>query len=61
MEGMASGRLLLPVNPEDPGVLVPWGQSYTVAVMHSDDDCLRWRMQDFTDLRVIDTDWFYGA
>lgn len=39
---LASGRLLLPVSPADRGIQGPWGQSYAVAVLYSDDDGLNW-------------------
>ena len=43
---LASGRLLLPVNPADRGVRGPWGQSYAVTVICSDDDGLNWQEAD---------------
>jgi sialidase-1 len=43
---LASGRLLLPVNPEDPGVSGPWGQSYAVTTLYSDDDGLSWHQPE---------------
>ena len=41
---LTSGRLLLPANPADPGVTGPWGQSYAVGVLYSDDDGLNWHL-----------------